>query len=648
MTEGGVTALLADDGPFADVVDGFQARPEQQQMAEAVAEVIADGEVLVAEAGTGIGKTFAYLVPALNAGRKTIVATGTKTLQDQLYHRDLPLVSRALQRSLRPALLKGRANYLCLYRMEMTAEEGRFVSREQVHQLQRIREWAGITRSGDINEAPVNLAESSLLPQVTSTAENCLGTECPLYGDCFLMEARKRAQEADVVVINHHLLMADWAVKEGGFGEVLPSADVYILDEAHQLPDVASQFFGLSLGSRQLTELVRDTLVEYQREAGDVPEIPQRAEALGQAVKDFRLALGQEGRREPWAAVCEDEGVTRALETLADTLTSLEQGLAPMAERGKGLESCHRRAAEFSAALDEFLNTAASDYVQWFETYTQAFILRLTPLEVSNSFRGQMARHQAAWVFTSATLSVNDRFDHYTARLGLGEPRTLQLASPFDYPNNAIFYLPQELPPPNAPDFQTRFLECATRVLEASQGRAFLLFTSHRALQHAAQWLPEHVDFPLLVQGSQSQNRLLEAFREQGNAVLLGTQSFWEGVDVRGEALSCVMIDRLPFASPGDPVVQARIDALRREDKNPFMTFQVPQAVIALRQGVGRLIRDAGDRGVLMVGDIRLVTKPYGRTFIDSLPPMRRTRSLQTVQRFFSAEAAGAGGRAWQ
>lgn len=629
--------LLADDGPFADVVDGFQAREEQQRMAEAVAEVIGEGEVLVAEAGTGIGKTFAYLVPALNAGRKTIVATGTKTLQDQLYHRDLPLVARALGRSVRPALLKGRANYLCLYRMEMTAEEGRFTSREQAHQLQQVREWAGVTRSGDINESPVNLSDSPLLSQVTSTAENCLGTECPLYGDCFLMEARKRAQEADVVVINHHLLMADWAVKQGGFGEVLPSADVYIMDEAHQLPEVASQFFGLALGSRQLTELVRDTLTEYQREAGDVPEIPQRAEALSKAVKDFRLALGQEGRREPWAAVADEAAVAERLAGLSDALSALREGLAPLAERGKGLESCHRRAEEFSGALHEFLNQASSEFVQWFETYTQAFILRLTPLDVSSSFKGQMARHQAAWIFTSATLSVNDRFDHYTARLGLGEPRTLQLASPFDYPNNAIFYLPQELPPPNAPDFQERFLECAANVLEASRGRAFLLFTSHRALQHAARWLPERVDFPLLVQGSQSQNRLLEAFREQGNAVLLGTQSFWEGVDVRGDALSCVMIDRLPFASPGDPVVQARIDALRQEDRNPFMTFQVPQAVITLRQGVGRLIRDANDRGVLMLGDIRLVTKPYGRTFIDSLPPMRRTRSLSTVQKFFVA-----------
>jgi ATP-dependent DNA helicase DinG len=634
-----MSTLLGDEGPFTEVVDGFRAREEQQRMAEVIAEVITDGEVLVAEAGTGIGKTFAYLAPALSAGRRTIVATGTKTLQDQLYHRDLPVVARALGRSPRTALLKGRSNYLCLYRMEMTAEEGRFTSREQTDQFQRVREWAGVTRSGDINEAPVNLSDSPLTAQVTSTAENCLGTECPLYGECFLMEARKKAQEADVVVINHHLLMADWAVKEGGFGEVLPSADVYIMDEAHQLPDIASQFFGLSLGSRQLTELVRDTLVEYQREAGDVPEIPERTDALGQAVKAFRLALGQEGRREPWAAVAEDAAVVEALQSLARTLSALEQGLSPLAERGKGLESCHRRAAEFAAALEEFLNRDSSEYVQWFETYTQAFILRLTPLDVAESFRGQMNRHQAAWIFTSATLSVGDRFDHYTARLGLGEPRTLQLASPFDYPNNAIFYLPQELPPPNAPQFPERFLECALNVIEASQGRAFLLFTSHRALRHAASWLPEHTDYPLLVQGTQSQNRLLEAFREHGNAVLLGTQSFWEGVDVRGEALSCVMIDRLPFASPGDPVVQARIEALRQADQNPFMTYQVPQAVITLRQGVGRLIRDATDRGVLMLGDVRLVTKPYGRTFIDSLPPMRRTRSLSTVQRFFADDA---------
>jgi len=642
MTDGDMEALLGADGPFAETVEGFQPRPEQQAMAQAVDEAIDAGETLVVEAGTGIGKTFAYLAPALQAGRKTLIATGTKTLQDQLFHRDLPLVARALGRTPRMALLKGRSNYLCLYRMEMAADEGRFGSRAETHRFQRIREWAGVTRSGDINEAPVPLADSPLAAQVTSTADNCLGQECPLYGDCFLMEARKRAQEADVAVINHHLLMADWAVKEGGFGEVLPSADVYVLDEAHQLPEVAAQFFGLSLGSRQLAELARDTHLEYRREAGDVPQIPELADAMAKAVKDFRLALGREGRRESWPEAAAEEGVESALAAMHDALSALGEALSPLAQRGKGLESCWRRAGEFFTALGEFLNPERSEFVQWFETYTQSFILRLTPLDVAKSFRGQMARHQAAWIFTSATLSVNDRFDHYTSRLGLDEPRTLQLASPFDYAGNAVFYLPRELPPPNAPQFTERFLEEAARVIEASEGRAFVLFTSHRALRQAAEWLPERIPYPVLIQGSASQNRLLEDFRRRGDAVLLGTQSFWEGVDVRGEALSCVIIDKLPFASPGDPVVQARIDALRQADENPFMTYQVPQAVITLRQGVGRLIRDSADRGVLMLGDVRLVTKPYGRTFIDSLPPMRRTRSLATVQRFFRQEEAPA------
>lgn len=640
-----VAGALGEGGDLAATVPGFSPRPEQQAMADSVASTIEAETSLVVEAGTGIGKTFAYLVPALLSGRKVIIATGTRTLQDQLYQRDLPTVAEALGHSgARTAVLKGRNNYLCQYRLQMAAEDGRFDSPDQSAAVQKLRDWAETTASGDLAEAPVRLNDAGLFARVTSTSDNCLGQECPLYDDCFLMEARRRAQEADVLVVNHHLLMADWAVREGGYGEVLPAADVYILDEAHQLPEIAAQFFGVSITARQLQELTRDAGAEQRREAPDAGDIAEAAAELQRAVGAFREALGASGRREPWAGVHDDPTVQEALEALTQSLTNLREELEAQAERGKGLEACGRRAAQLAQTINEFLEGDTSHYVQWFETYSQAFVLRLTPLDIASAFRGQMQRHPASWIFTSATLTVDNRFDHFIARLGLGEPETRRLESPFDYQRHALLFLPDGLPPPNAANYLDRFLDRAEAVLAASHGRAFLLFTSHRALQHAAARLRESLHLEILVQGDASQQRLLDRFRASGHAVLLGTQSFWEGVDVRGEALSVVMIDRLPFASPSDPVVQARVEALRERGGNPFMQYQLPQAVITLRQGVGRLIRDEQDRGVLVIGDNRLRTKGYGQIFLDSLPPMPVTDDIDEVRGFLTAPPADAQG----
>lgn len=453
------------------------------------------------------------------------------------------------------------------------------------------------------------------------------------------MEARRRAQEADVVVVNHHLLMADWALKEGGFGEVLPSADAYILDEAHQLPEVAAQFFGLSLSSRQLADLVRDTKFAYFEEAGDLPEVIETTDALAKAALDLRLAFGVGNRRAAWATVEGEAEVEKATAHLQDCLATLAAQLEPLAVRGKNLEQCGKRAAVLHDTLGRLLSPeAGKDSVCWFETFQQSFILRLTPLDVASQFRGHMTRHRAAWVFTSATLAVNNSFQHFNQRLGLGDDvRTLQLESPFDYRRNALLYLPLGLPYPGSERFDEAFLRAALRVIEASRGRAFVLFTSYRALRYASDWLRPRLSFPLLVQGEASQAQILEKFRSLGDAVLLGTSSFWEGVDVRGEALSAVLIDRLPFASPGDPVVQARIEAINRSGGNSFMDHQLPLAVIALRQGVGRLIRGPSDRGVLMIGDNRLVTKSYGKIFLDSLPPAPLVREPRQVEEFFEA-----------
>lgn len=626
-----LTDLLGPDGPLARVLPGFAPREQQQEMAEAVAEAIAGQGQLVVEAGTGTGKSFAYLVPALLCGKKVIISTGTRHLQDQLFHRDLPVVRDALGVGLRAALLKGRSNYLCVHRLELAGPEGR----RQAADLHRIQVWAGGTQAGDVAELADLAEDSPLWPRVTSTPDNCLGQECPRLSECFVMKARRRAQEADVVVINHHLLFADMALKEEGFGELLPGANAFILDEAHQLEEVASNFFGMALSSRQLAGLARDTLLEQVREAGDMQDLGDAARRLDKCVLDTRLAFGPQVRRAPWAAVAESAALAQALGELDTALADLAAWLEHAAPRSRGLESCLRRAEKLKERLSLTTQAPPAGHVHWFETHTRAFSVYLTPLEVAGVLRERIAALPSAWVFTSATLAIGERFEHFAGRLGLDEPRTLRLESPFDYQRNALLYAPTGLPEPNHPGYTRAVLEHSLGVLRASEGRAFMLFTSHRALREAAEFLEGRLDYPLLVQGSAPRSELLGRFREAGNAVLLGTGSFWEGVDVRGPALSCVIIDKLPFASPGDPVLQARIEALRQSGGNPFWDYQLPEAVLVLKQGIGRLIRDVHDRGVLVLCDPRLLAKPYGRLFLASLPAMPKTRLLTDVEAFF-------------
>ena len=623
---------------MARCIDGFLPRQQQQEMAAAVEQAINNYQSLICEAGTGTGKTFAYLVPALLSGQKVVVSTGTKNLQDQLFQKDLPLVRIALQVPVQTALLKGRSNYLCLYRLTVTEEEGRLASREMVHQLRTVREWAGRTDSGDITELMDIGEDSPLWPFVTSTTDNCLGSDCPSFDDCHVMKARREAQNADVVVINHHLLMADMVLREDGFGELLPSANAYIIDEAHQLPEIATNFFGQNLSGRQLLELGKDVVAEFHSTAVDSKKLLTCADKLEYAVRDFRLALGNDGQRKPWAQLRGDKKVAEQLQALKDVLAALQEQLEGLAERSKGLENCLERCEALMFRLGLFIGDETADQVYWVDIYTRSFVLCCTPLNVAEAFQKRMQEQKAAWIFTSATLAVNGRFDHYADQLGLNDAQTHLWDSPFDYRSHALFYAPPDMPEPNSPTYVEAVVEAALPVLEASRGRAFMLFTSHRALKQAAELLQGKIDYPMLVQGEYPRNELLRRFREQGDAVLLGTGSFWEGVDVRGEALSCVIIDKLPFAAPDDPVLQARGDALRARGGNPFMEQQVPQAVITLKQGVGRLIRDYSDRGVMMLCDPRLISKPYGKVFLNSLPPMLRTRKLELVQRFFAAE----------
>jgi ATP-dependent DNA helicase DinG len=628
--------ILGAQGRLAQHVTGFQSRASQLAMSDAVAGALADKRILMVEAGTGTGKTFAYLAPALLSGEKVIVSTGTRNLQDQLFHRDLPTILKALGVSVRTALLKGRANYLCPYRLQVHIEDGRFPNKQTVHELQVVAEWAKKTVSGDIAEL-VNLPEdASVWPLVTSTADNCLGQDCPLLDECPLVKARQKAGEADLVVVNHHLFFADIAIKEEGFGELLPDATAVIFDEAHQLPEVASMFFGEGISSRQLLDLAQDAVSEMLQGAGDMRSILEASTQLEHRVADMRFLFGEDSRKGVWSEVSAKEPMPKAIENVKQALAQLSNYLGAASSRSKGLENCHRRAEDLAAVFARLTGETPDDQVHWFETFKKGFALQFTPLEVSKPFRDMVSSRKSAWVFTSATLAVHEDFRHFAMQLGLNDMESMQLPSPFAYEKQALFYVPRGLPDTSDPRYTQAVLEAALPVLQASRGRAFVLFTSHRALKEATEWLRGRIEYPILVQGSMAKAELLRRFREHGNAVLLATGSFWEGVDVRGEALSCVIIDKLPFASPGEPVVAARIDAYKARGRNPFISYQLPGAIIAMKQGAGRLIRDETDTGVLMVCDPRLVGRPYGQLFLQSLPPMRRTRSLEEVRDFFT------------
>jgi ATP-dependent DNA helicase DinG len=632
------TSALSADGALARAWPGFNARPAQQRLASAVASTLIEGGELIAEAGTGTGKTYAYLVPALLSGLRVIVSTGTRALQDQLYHRDLPRLREALGVGLKSSLLKGRSNYVCWYRLERARTDRLFGSREAAALLRRVAKFADASADGDIAGIDFIAEDSPLWPQITSTPDNCLGSECPFHAECFVVRARAQAQAADLVVVNHHLLFADLALKREGFGEILPGAHAFVIDEAHQLPELATRFFGQTVTARQLTELGRDAIEEATSASAALSSLQPAVDALDRCIAEFRAAWSPLPARGPLAHALRHDPCADTLEALEDALRALVEALEGQAERGPGLAACFERGNAMRQRFDALhvqADEAAS--VRWFELSRTGFSLHQTPLEIAGPLSEFRERAKAAWVFTSATLAVAGSFDHFAGQLGLEAPRTLLEPSPFDYPTQALAYLPEALPDPADRGYVPALLQAALPVLEASNGRAFLLFTSHRALREAADWLGERCAFPLFVQGSQPRHALLEAFRASGNGVLLGAASFWEGVDVAGEALSVVLIDKLPFAAPDDPVLEARLEHIRRGGGNPFRDWQLPSAVIAFKQGVGRLIRSESDRGVLVLCDPRLRSKGYGRSFLNSLPPLPRTRDLAEVRAFLGA-----------
>ncbi len=618
-------------------------------MAKAIASAIGGQRTLVAEAGTGTGKTFAYLVPALLWGGKVILSTGTKNLQDQLYLRDIPTVRKALNAPVSVALLKGRANYVCHFHLERTLQNGRLTSREDVGYLREISRFVKTTGSGDKAELSKIPESAPVWNLVTSTRDTCHGAECQYYQDCFVMKARKEAQQADVVVVNHHLFFADVALKDTGVAELLPSANTVIFDEAHQLPETATLFFGETVSTTQILELCRDVLAEGLAHARDGADWPQAVSILERATRDLRLAFPQDMVRLAVSQIAPSSAFFPALDKLRDELATLTAVLDKQAERAETIEQCRTRAVELGIRLDAWnsartvakeMQPADQERILWVEAFSSSLQLHRTPLSIAPIFSKQREGAPRAWIFTSATLAVKNDFSHYLSQMGLWDEPAKSWSSPFDYDHQGLLYVPENLPQPNSIEYTDAVIDAALPMIEAAGGRAFLLCTTIRAVNRAAERLREEFDrrklaFPLMVQGEAGRTELLDRFRAAGNAVLIGSQSFWEGVDVRGEALSLVIIDKLPFSPPDDPVLSARIDALEKKGLNGFMHHQLPEAIINLKQGAGRLIRDERDRGVLMICDPRLISKPYGRRIWQSLPPFKRTREASVAQAFF-------------
>lgn len=625
---------FAPDGALAQKIDGFKPREPQRLMAQAVSKAINNKQGLVVEAGTGTGKTYAYLAPALRSGKKVIISTGSKALQDQLYSRDLPKVASALKFKGKLALLKGRSNYLCIERLEQQSLSGGDLASQSLSDLVHLRNWSSMTEEGDISTCAVVAEDSYVWPLVTSTNDNCLGSDCPAYKECFVVKARRRAMDADVVVVNHHLFMADMVVKEGGFGELIPTAEVMIFDEAHQIPDIASQYFGQQITSRQLLDMAKDITIAYRTEVRDSVQLQKSADRLSQSTMDFRLALGEPGFRGNLRDVLNQPTIQRALLLLDDALELCYDVVKLSLGRSALLDAAFERATVYRNRLKRLKDVSIPGYSYWYECNSRHFVLALTPLSVTDKFSEMMADKPGAWVFTSATLSVNDQLHHFTARLGLDNAETLLLASPFDYANQALLCVPRFLPSPNERGGSRQLAKMLLPLIEANQGRCFFLCTSHLMMRELAEEFRASTTLPVLLQGETSKGQLLAQFVEAGNALLVATSSFWEGVDVRGQALSCVIIDKLPFTSPDDPLLKARIEDCRLRGGDPFNEVQLPDAVITLKQGVGRLIRDTDDRGVMIICDNRLVMRPYGEVFLKSLPPTPRTRDLAKAIRF--------------
>ena len=631
-----VEQAFSSTGILAKHISGFSPRQAQLDMALAIEQAIEQKTTLIAEAGTGTGKTFAYLLPALMSGKKVVVSTGTKNLQEQLFYKDLPVVRKALGLPLNMALLKGRANYLCRYRLEQYQQTRGQLDAASLADIVKVKQWAVTTKVGDIGELENIAQDSGVFPVITSTVDNCLGRDCPNYEECHLVQARQKAIDADIVVVNHHLYFADMALKDTGFGELIPKAEVVIFDEAHQVSDIASEYFGEAFSTRQITELCHDVNQLFRTHFTDVKQLGKAADKLMRNAQEFRLVFPHDPTRGNWRETSQYPRVSKIHQTLLADLDFLYQVLKLNVGRSEALDNCFDRTVSLLSKSKIVNDIESFGNSLWFETTRKHVVLHQTPLSIADKFSKVIEQSEAAWVFTSATLAVNDSFAHFAEPLGLSEQYTLLVDSPFDYPLQSQLVVPRYLPAANDASRPRALTELAIPLIKASQGACFMLFTSYRMMNMVAELLESQIDNPLLVQGQMAKSMMLNSFVEQDNAVLLATASFWEGIDVRGKQLTCVIIDKLPFASPDEPLLQARSEDIKRQHGDPFYQLQLPQAVIALKQGVGRLIRDVSDQGIMVICDDRLVNRPYGQVFLNSLPDMKRTRDITVAQQFLT------------
>ena len=656
---GAVGEIFSERGALARVVDGYEPRAGQQRMAGAVATVVEDGGTLLAEAGTGTGKTLAYLIPAILSGHRVVVSTGTQNLQEQIFFKDLTALQGALGVTFTATLMKGRSNYLCRHRWELyrdgvegsTSAAGRLIESGDRVLLPVIESWVKETGTGDRAELRDVPEDLPMWKDIAAEAESCLGTECPRYGDCFVTLMRQRAAESDVVIVNHHLLCADAAIRQGNYGEVIPAAPTLVVDEAHQLEDVATQYFGIALSNTRVDGVVRDALrlpVRNPELVRAIDRVEDRSRMFFSGISMARvLKAGSAEARARYTAEAIGEHFEDGM-MLAGALEGLEATLAPSpgtpaaadgaagtTDAREAFAALQRRAGELRQDLRFLMRADDRDFVYFMETRGRTIILRASPINVSRLVRDAVFDRFRTVVLTSATLAVDASFDYVKGRLGLRQTDDVRVPSEFDYTRQALLYLPKRMPPPKSPAFAEAVAREAIEILKRSRGRAFVLFTSYAVLRTVQRFVEMALSYPILVQGQAPRSTLIEQFRSTPNAVLLATSSFWQGVDVVGDALSCVIIDKLPFASPGDPITAARIDAITAEGGDAFGGYQVPLAILALQQGLGRLIRHRTDRGVLAVLDPRLRTMGYGRRFLASLPPAPVTHDLDAVADFF-------------
>ncbi|TDR23765.1 ATP-dependent DNA helicase [Marinicella litoralis] len=632
-----ISEVLGENGLFKEKLPGFKSRPQQIELAEKISQVIEDQSVLIAEAGTGTGKTFAYLLPALLSGKKIIVSTGTKTLQDQLFSKDIPKLLELLSIKPKVRLLKGRSNYLCLHRYHKAAvmPVSRFPENKPLFKY--LKNWIHNSIRGEVSEFINQVENRMLLMNITSNPENCLGSECDHYNDCFVYKARRKALEADLLVINHHLLFADMAIKQGGFGELLPKTDVIVLDESHQIPEIAGRFFSHLFSSRQCTDILNDLLTEAGEVDAAFAAISEPHEQMKRSLRDTLLVMSQMPERESSKRLFQTEIVIEAFDLLLHQMNLLITALEPLVVQSTGLQNCYVRLDALKMMLEDMMQQKESNYIYWFEAREKYFALHKSPLEIADPLSEFRAPLETSWVLTSATLTVNHSFAHFQSQTGFDPAETLLLDSPFDYPKQALMLLPKTLPEPNDFEFNRAMFDYVTPIINQAKGGVFFLFTSHRSLQMAAYHFRDQVDRPLFVQGEGDRNQMLEDFRASGNGLLLGAASFWEGVDVSGASLSCVIIDKLPFAHPSEPVLKAKIEHINKNGGKAFFDYQIPKAIISLKQGAGRLIRGEDDRGVLVICDRRITSKGYGSTFLNSLPDMKISHERQEALDFLSA-----------